>query len=156
MRLFILFVAFTLLFCCSGRVAFAQVDIATVRALSFGEAIVTDNDSVHEVIVAPGGAYTNDPEFIFLTTPLSGVYRLTGASPSQAIDSVVVTVDQQLLGGGQELVLDNFTYNFPPTVDGSGAATITVGARMRNNGNGMPYTGPIGHNAILTISVTLL
>lgn len=134
---------------------FAQT-ISETRALSFGQAIVTKNDALYEAVVAPIGSTTNDPEFIFLTLPQSGVYRLTGATPFQTIDSVTMSVNQQLLGGGQQLNLDNFTFSFPATVDGAGEATITVGGRIRTNGNGTPYSGPITHNALLEIEVNLL
>jgi len=154
---FLLFIAVVFaLVSLKQNLAYAQVDITETRTLSFGQAIVTKNDTLYEAVVAPGGSTTSDPEFIFITPPVSGVYRLTGATPFQIIDSVVINVDQQMIGGGQQLNLDNFTFNFPPTVDGAGEATITAGGRMQTNGNGTPYDGPINLNAVMEIVVTLL
>ena len=134
---------------------FAQ-SISVTRDIDFGLGVVVDNDAQHEIVIAPGGGFTSDPEFIFINQPLSGVYRLTGAAPSQTIDSVVITVDQQLLGGGQQFTIDNFSVNFPAQTDLAGEATITLGARLRTTGTGVFYVPSTVFSGLLTMEVTLL
>lgn len=154
MRRFTRFFVFML---CVQSASLAQAQtISPVQDLSFGQAIVTNNNSQHEIIIVPGGGFSNDPEISFITTPVAGVYRLTGATPFQVIDSVVITVDQQMIGAGEDFVLDNFSVTHPPQADNFGNALIDVGARMRTTGNFNTYMSSTTFTGMFTIDVNLL
>lgn len=137
---------------CASMNAYAQ-SISVTQALSFGEVVLTDNNAQHEIVIANNGTYTNDPEYLFVTTPDVGIYQLTGDLPNRPIASVTVTVDQQMQGGGQQFTIDNFDISHPAQTNASGEALITVGARIRSSGTGVPYFNSQAFNAILTLSV---
>lgn len=133
-------------------VAFAQ--ITTTQALSFGEAILTNNDTPREILLRRNGNVMSDPEYIFLTNPQVGIYQITGGVPNRRLDTVTVTVDQQVIGGGQTFTIDTFDIQSPNRLDGAGDGTITIGARLLSSGDGTPYSGPILHSGLMTLEVT--
>ena len=152
-KLAFLLVSMIALFCANN--ALAQ-SIEIVRQIDFGEVIVKNNDSVHEINVSHFGGYSADPAFIFLSTPLSGIYRLRGATPGQTISNVTITVTQQVTTGGQQFNIDNFDIDYPSIVDGSGEALIRVGARLRTSGNGLMYYNLTDFLGFMDLEVTLL
>lgn len=131
---------------------FAQT-ISTTQALSWGEVILTDNNAQREIVIATDGNFTNDPEFLIVENPDVGVYQLTGDLPNRPIASVTVTVLTQMQGGGQQFTMDNFVTSHPATTDGSGNATINVGARIRSSGDGTPYNDSQAFSGSLELSV---
>ncbi len=147
----IVFLALATIMCASPQ-ASAQT-ITTTQNLNFGEGVVTDNDAQHVIMLQFDGTLTNDPEFLFVTVPQEGIYQLAGTAPLTAISSVVVTVDQQVLGPGQDFTIDNFDIDAPATTDGSGEATIRIGARLRTSGTSINYTPSALFNGQFTITV---
>lgn len=138
MRIFISLLL--LLVVLSSGQAFAQ-SIGTTQAMSFGEAILMDNTAQREITLDQDGSYSNDPEYVFTTsTPVPGIYQLTGDTAFRAISSVTIVVDQQLIGpGGFLFTIDNFDIDHPATTNALGEATIRVGARIRSSGLGGAY-----------------
>ena len=135
-----------------GQPAQAQT-ITPVQNLSFGEGVVTDNSAQHSIIIQADGTLMNDPEFRFVTLPQEGIYNLTGAAALAPITSVLVTVDQQVIGPGQDFTIDSFDIDAPANTDGSGAATIRIGARLRTSGTSINYTPSALFNGQFTITV---
>lgn len=132
---------------------FAQT-ISTTQALAFGEAVLMDNTAAREIIVDQDGSFTSDPEYTLITTPVPGIYQLTGDAAFRAISSVTVVVDQEMIGpGGFQFTLDNFDIDHPVQTNGAGEATIRVGARMRSSGLGGLYPGGGTFTGNLTLSV---
>lgn len=138
----------------SGTV-FAQT-LTRIQDVDFGLAVVTNNNAQYEVVVSPGGGFSHDPEIAFITNPTSGSYRLTGAAPGQTIDSVTFTIDQQMIGPGEDFILDNFNATFPATADGAGQAIINIGGRMQTTGNFTNYDASSAFSGMVTIEVNLL
>lgn len=135
--------------------ALAQ-SINTIQDLTFGEAVLTDNSSQREILLSEDGSFTNDPEYLFVTTPEPGIYQVVGQTPSRTITSVTVTVNTQPSGGGRQFIIDNFDVDHPPSTDPAGEATIRVGARFRSTGDGTTYPVQTTFNGNLQITVNYL
>lgn len=134
---------------------FAQT-VTELQELSFGRGIVKNNNSVREIVISPAGTFTNDSEIVFIDDPERGIYRLTGATPFQTITSVNVTVNQQMIGAGEDFTLDAFNPSFPAQTDTNGEAIINLGARMRTTGSSINYQSSTIFGGILTLEVNLL
>ena len=148
----LLFLALFLAVLCPVSGAFAQ-SISTTQALDFGEAVLLDNTAVREIILDQDASYSSDPEYVFVTNPVPGIYQLTGELPFRAIVSVTIVVDQQMLGAGHQFTIDNFDIDHPPATNGSGEATIRVGARMQSSGTGSTYPTSTSFVGDLELSV---
>ena len=133
--------------------ALAQ-SISTTQALSFGEAVLKNNDAVHEIVISRNGNFSADPDFVFITDPQVGIYEITGGGVRQRLDTVTVTVNQQLTGAGKVFTIDNFDIQSPNQLSNTGTGTIRVGARMQSSGDGTPYNPSTTHNGTLTLEVT--
>jgi len=136
------------------RDGYAQ-SIETVEPLDFGEATVRRNDAVYDITIASTGSVSAGANFDYVTSGKVGVYRLTGAAPLRPI-TVSVSVDQQMISAGQQMVIDNFDIDAPPNTDASGEAIINIGARIRTNGNGTNYVGNSNFIALMTLTVNVL
>lgn len=152
MRLVFAFSILYLVFCGFNGAAHAQ-SINTVQALSFGEAVLTNNAASREILLSEDGSFTSDPQYLFVTDPLPGIYQVTGQTPGLAITSVTVTVNLQPTGGGRQFIVDNFDIDHPANIDGAGEATIRVGARFRSTGDGMSYPTSTTFNGNLQLTV---
>ncbi len=130
--------------------------VSNIQTLNFGSALISDNNSQHSITVGADGGYSADPEIHFVTLPVEGVYQITGATAFQVIDSITVTVTTHPNSSGQTFTLDNFTVDAPAQVDGSGAATFTIGARLRTSGTGSAYGFNTTYNGAFDVDVNLL
>lgn len=129
--------------------------ITTIQAMNFGEAILTDNNAQHAITVRFNGNVTSDPEYIFIGgAPVRGIYEITGGVPMQRLDTVTVTVDQELLGGGGQFIIDDFDIQSPNRLNGAGEGTIRIGARIRSTGSGTPPPTSTTFNGLMTLDVT--
>ncbi|MDB2683061.1 hypothetical protein N9Z27_02280 [Alphaproteobacteria bacterium] len=146
----ILIVAFITLF--SINPALGQT-VTQTRALSFGTGVITNNSAQHEILLNADGSFSNDPEIIFETNPITGIYQLTGANPSETLN-INIVVDQQLLGPGTDFIIDNFDIDAPATTSISGGATIILGARMRTTGDSSAYANSTTFTGQFTITAT--
>lgn len=135
--------------------ACAQESIVRVQEMEFGEVLVRRNDAIYDAQLSSNGNISAGSNFLFISSSSEGVYRLTNAAANRPI-TVDVTVDQELIGGGQMFSIDNFDIDAPAQTDGSGEALIRVGARMRTNGNGENYIGGRDFLALMTLSITIL
>jgi len=133
---------------------FAQ-SIVRVQEMDFGEAVVKRNDAQYSMMVTSAGNLSADSNFIHVAPIAEGVYRLTGAAANRPI-TVNITVDQQMITAGQQMIIDNFDIDAPTQTDASGEALIRVGARVRTNGNGVNYIGDADYLALMTLSITVL
>ena len=136
---------------CLAPNAMAQT-LTQTQPLSFGDGVITDNLAQHEIVLMSDGTFTNDPEIIIGTSPREGIYLLTGA-PQSAAMTVMITLDQNINGPGQDFFLDNFDIDAPATTDLAGSATIRVGGRMRTSGNGILYNASSSFTGLFTIEV---
>ena len=148
--LYILIAGFVILL---GSVTGAQAQTLTqVQALTFGDGIVVDNSTQHEIVLSSDGSFTHDAEFIFGNIQPEGIYPLV-AAPQSAPMTVTIRLDQNIDGPGQDFFLDNFDIDAPATTDVAGGATIRVGARMRTSGNGIPYNPSTSFTGSFTVEV---
>lgn len=149
----LLFIALSLAVLCPVSEVSAQ-SISTTQALELGEAVLLDNTAVRAIVLDQDGSFTNDPEFVFVTNPVVGIYQLTGEAAFRPIASVTITVDQQMLGGGGHIfTIDSFDIDHPPSTNGAGEATIRVGARMQSSGTGSIYPTSTSFVGDLELSV---
>jgi hypothetical protein len=127
----------------SGPTAHAQ-QIFEIQPLNFGTFAISDNNSSHTLRIDFNGNITADPEVIIETNPVRGEYLLTGQDPLRQFD-VTVTDGTLTLGDsgvGNTITVDTYTTN-NPTTDGSGEATVYIGATLRTSGNSSIYTSGI-------------
>ena len=122
------------------------------QELTFGEGVIKDNSAQYEIVVDTDGSYTNDPEIALISFPQEGIYTFDGLQ-SQPI-TVIVTVQQQLIGTGLDFVIDNITVDAPATTDPSGTATIRVGARMQTTGDGFSYNNSNSYSGLINVDVS--
>ncbi len=132
--------------------SYAQT-INVTQNLSFGEAVLTDNATQREIVLDQDGSFSSDAQYLFVSTPQPGIYQVTGQTAFRNISSVDVTVLAQPNATGRQFTLDNFDVNHPAATDGSGQATIRVGARLRSSGNGTTYPASTTFNGNLQITV---
>lgn len=152
MRVNALFLFVFMVFC--GGASYAQT-LTTVQDLQFGQAIVTNNNARHSAIVNTDGSLSVDPEFIFITQPQVGIYRLVGGLPNQAIDDIDLTVDDRFRGPGPDFRFNRLRSSAPSNLDINGEADIFVGGRIQTSGNGRAYRSSETFNGLFTITVTL-
>ncbi len=147
----VFFNLFFLVFCLFTNNLSAQT-IATTQPLDFGTSVITNNDAPRQITVQTNGAYFSDPEFSIVIPPVPGNYLLTDAgAPFTLITTVNITVDQQMIGAGQDFVIDNFDISHPGSTNGAGELPIIIGARLTTTGSGIAYTP----NETFTSSMTL-
>lgn len=131
----------------------AAQSITTVRDIDFGEAVVRDNTAQFSVQVNADGTYSADPEFSFVSLPVEGEYLATGLPAGVAIINITVTVDQQMLGLGEDFIIDNFDIDAPANADGFGELPISLGARLRTTGSGSTYMPATNFSSVMTLTV---
>ena len=136
----------------SPGAAFAGT-INTIQDITFGEAVLTNNNAQREILLSEDGSFTNDPQYLFVTTPEPGIYEVTGQTPLRTITSVTVTVITHPNATGRQFTIDNFDIDHPPATDGAGEATIRVGARLQSSGNGTIYPASTTFNGSLQLTV---
>ncbi len=137
-----------------GKTVQAQ-DMAEIHVLDFGEFALLDNGSVHTIVVTPANGVTYDPALIRGIQAQRGEYLLTGLPPSEAL---VITLNNTVdlshngLGGGTLFTIGAYTTNNPST-NGSGDATLYIGATLSTSGTGAGYIdGPYSGSVDLTIN----
>ena len=151
--------AYKYIICCFFFVGFlissptqAQT-INIIQDINFGEAVVMDNSMQHEIVVDSNGSFSIDPAFSVVTNPSEGEYLVTGLPALQPIISVTVTIDQQLIGVGEDFIIDNFDIDAPAVSDNFGELPIRIGARLRTSGSGIPYQASTGFASSMTLTV---
>lgn len=127
--------------------------ITTIQDIDFGQAVITNNNAQYQIVINPNGSYTADPEFSFVTTPSEGIYLLSGAPARQRIDNIIITVDQQMNGTGEDFIIDSFNVRNNPQTNNAGELTVELGARLRTSGSGINYTAETSFNAIMTMDI---
>jgi hypothetical protein len=131
----------------------AQVVVNEQDPLTFGEAVVLNNNGVYTVSVDSNGNYSSDPEFLFVTPPQEGVYIASGFVAFEPITDVTIMVDQQMIGPGVDFTISNFDIDFPSNADGSGNAIIRVGAEMSTTGTVSSYQPSSNFEAEFTLTI---
>lgn len=130
----------------------AQV-IVTLQPMSFGTAVVGNNDSQHEIIINTDGTYSADPAFSIIIPPNEGRYLLTLGTPNALVTNINVNVDQQMNGVGEDFIIDNFTFSNPPQLSLAGDLNIEIGARLRTTGSGTNYSPANSFASIMTLDI---
>lgn len=128
-----------------GRTASFQID-----PLYFGSWVMTNNAAPHSVIVNTDGSYSHDPALYLLEPPRPGVYRITELPVSSTINSVNVSIIQDLRAGGYQFDMDNFDVLAPDT-DGDGETIITIGAEASTSGSGTLYPDAVFTGQLLVV-----
>lgn len=127
--------------------------ITTIQPLDFGEAVVFDNNAQYELIVTRTGNVSSDPQFSIIEPPTEGIYLLSGAPARQRITTININVDQQMVGTGENFIIDSFDIRHNPQTDNSGELMVEVGARLLTTGSGIPYTAATSFNAVMTMDI---
>jgi hypothetical protein len=132
--------------------ALAADTMTQIHQLDFGTFALLNNAAAHTIVITPANGVTYDPAIISGSTPNRGEYTLAlPGVPNMALTLgvTVVTLPNQ---GGMEvnnssdlslaanplLTIDTFTTNNPST-DGSGNATLYIGATLHTSGTGSTY-----------------
>lgn len=130
----------------------AHAATLVLQELHFGEWLIKNNIGFQTVTVNTDGSYSNTPDMIMLSPPTEGIYVIDGLNPSSVITSVDVTMlTPTSSGSGEDFTVDSFT-TLSPDTDAGGQTTITLGARIRSSGNGLPYTDGV-HTGTLQIDI---
>lgn len=119
----------------------ALAGITTIQALSFGNYVVANNNSVQTVTVSLSGNVTASSGLLEITpTAQQGIYDIDGLTPNAVIASVDVTALGPMRGVNisNEFTLGSFTANHT-NVDPSGVARVTIGGTASTTGNGLGY-----------------
>ncbi len=128
-------------------------DVNVLKELDFGEAVVRDNLSQRSIIVQTNGSFSADSAFIILQNPTEGLYQVTNLPPSTVITSILITVDQQMIGPGEDFIIDNFDIDAPSSSNSNGELDISVGARLRTTGSGQNYLYDAQFESALTLEI---
>lgn len=132
----------TLLFVVFALVAdHARAGITTIQALSFGNYVVANNNSVQTVTVSLSGNVTASSGLLEITpTAQQGIYDIDGLTPNAVIASVDVTALTTMRGVNisNEFTLGSFTSSHTNS-DPSGVARVTIGGTASTTGNGLGY-----------------
>lgn len=119
----------------------ALAGITTIQALSFGNYVVANNNSVQTVTVSLSGNVTASSGLLEITpTAQQGIYDIDGLTPNAIIASVDVTALTTMRGVNvsNEFTLGSFTSNHT-NADPSGVARVTIGGTASTTGNGLGY-----------------
>lgn len=119
----------------------ARAGITTIQALSFGNYVVANNNSVQTVTVSLSGNVTASSGLLEITpTAQQGIYDIDGLTPNAAIASVDVTALTTMRGVNisNEFTLGGFTSNHT-NADPAGVARVTIGGTASTTGNGLGY-----------------
>lgn len=123
--------------------AIAAETMTVQQDLSFGTFSLRDNDAQHTLIIsAADNSYTPDAAFVVGIAPHRGEYLLEGFTPGTEIDVTVADGGLTLNGGGGTQVFATVDYTVSPSpviADGSGNATVYVGATLRTLGDSITY-----------------
>ncbi|MDD9899563.1 MAG: DUF4402 domain-containing protein [Alphaproteobacteria bacterium] len=123
-----------------------------VQNLDFGTFGLRDNDAGHTIVVEPDGDVTYAPEIVpGMSVAQRGEYALTGfpanmlltfgvASSTPPDDGGIIVDNGTSLstGSGEVFTVDTYTTN-SPTTDGSGDATLYLGATLTTSGSTTMY-----------------
>lgn len=136
-----------------GHMPFASAAILESQRLNFGRWYIQGNNSVESITVTPMGAVsTSSPNLIMFTAPQPGIYTVNGLGAFTLINSVTVTPNTDMINGGQQFTIDNFTTNHSPNADAAGILVLRVGADAQTSGNGLGYA-PGLYNGLFDIEV---
>lgn len=119
----------------------ARAGITTIQALSFGNYVVANNNSVQTVTVSLSGNVTASSGLLEITpTAQQGIYDIDGLTPNAVIASVDVTALTTMRGVNisNEFTLGGFTSNHT-NADPAGVARVTIGGTASTTGNGLGY-----------------
>lgn len=123
--------------------ALAQETMTEVQPLAFGLFSLRENDAPYTLSVdASDNSYLADPAFAVATPPQRGEYFLEGFVPGTEIFVNVSDGGLTLNGGGGTEVFATINYTVSPSpilANGSGEATVYVGAALRTLGDSNAY-----------------
>lgn len=150
-RFYLLCTAITLI-AATAPDCFAQT-ITPLQNMTFGLGVVRNNNAQHFVTVEPDGDFTHSSDIILINDPQEGIYELTGADALSAI-TVTATLNQNILGPGQDFTLDNFNIDAPTSTDVNGEVVVNVGARMRTSGTSIDYNPSSSFTGSFVLTIT--
>ena len=85
--------------------------------------------------------------------PNEGQYQFENLPPSTSIASINIIVDQQMIGPGEDFIIDNFEIDAPSSTNSNGELPIGLGARLRTTGTSQNYLNSADFNSTLTIEI---
>ena len=127
--------------------------LTTTQKLDFGESVITENDRRYAMNVNSNGSFLSDPAFVVLRIPNEGVYQVTGLPPSTMISAIKIRAETQLLGPGQDFIIDSFDVDAPDRSDVNGELIIRIGARLQTSGTGVAYTQSAQYDSNINVEI---
>lgn len=113
--------------------------VSVVQPLQFGSFVVKSNDAQYDIVVNTDGSYSFDPDgYIEISPPQEGIFDIDGLPANSVINSIVITQTTALSGAGGSFQMLSFQ-EIHTNTDGSGVATVTIGATARSSGSGIAY-----------------
>ena len=137
--------------------------LAETQALSFGSIVaISDGSDTSTMVIDNAGAVTvNNPgaaTIIELSGAQQGIFDITGAAPSTTMTLTLpasVTLTCGTCSGSQpDFTVDTITNDVAgaPATDGTGAATINIGATLNTIADANPYEDG-DYTGTMTVSV---
>lgn len=117
--------------------------VSQSRAMDFGRIALTSYAQVGTLVLDPDGSYTASPEIIVLDNPVPARFEGSGFPINTAATLVVTDGNATLGGGGTGQIFTVKDYvSSPPTLvtNGAGSLIFDLGATLRTEGDGNPYT----------------
>lgn len=146
-------VAGVVFLCCSLFIALCPQPVRaatldTVQQLDFGLLASRHNDNVSSVLLRHRGEPVMSLAgggLLLIVPGTPGRYQLSGLPPFVPLEITIGASEALSLGGqgaGERLTLDSFTFD-TLSADGSGNATLLLGATLRTSATTLPYAeGP--------------
>ncbi len=137
--------AFAVIFLLTTTPALAQETMTEVERLRFGLFSLHDNDAAHTIVIDAGtNNFTADPAFVMAgPDPQRGEYLLENL-PANTEVTVTINPGGLTPGGGagaDVFTIDGYTVSPSPVMtDGSGTATVYVGATLHTLGDAVIYS----------------
>jgi hypothetical protein len=109
-----------------------------IQRLHFGSWVVVNTMAPQSIVVGTDGSYSQSGGLVMLEAPVEGIYTILDLPEFATINSVTVTVLEDLQAGGQVFTMDDFNV-IAPDADINGETTITIGGTASTTGGGSPY-----------------
>jgi hypothetical protein len=118
--------------------------LTTIRQLNFGTLGMHNNNGVYSITVRTDNTFTHDPNIVFGVDPQCGEYLMTGLPTNDSLNVTITSPGDASpdIGGSPDFTSGSYTTSPPNgslTSNGSGQATLYVGATMKTLGNGTYY-----------------
>ncbi|MEM9469458.1 MAG: DUF4402 domain-containing protein [Pseudomonadota bacterium] len=139
---------------CIGSFGQASAQVITQNTpLDFGRFAIVDNGAPRTLQLLPGGGYTADPQYLFISPPQLGNFTVTGYGAGVPLTVTVSTTTLNNGGGANFSTSSTFTNPGVIVTDGAGEVTFDIGATLTSDGGGSTHVDG-GFSGTYTITVT--